>query len=662
MRRLDVGKWLVLVAALAAIVLLSSCSGTAPSVTSVTATCSPATITSGQTSQCVALVSGNGTYKQTVTWTASAGTISSTGLFTAPSVTSQSRPTIVATSTEDTTKAGAYQVTVNPIGSSISAVSVSCLPTSIQSGQTSQCSAVVSGTGSFDPTVTWTVSSGSVSSSGVVTAPNVPTNSQIIVTATSVQDSTKSALTTLNVSPAGTVTSVTVSCALTTIQSNQDSQCTAVVNGSGNFSSAVSWSASPGAVNPSGLYVAPTVSAATPVPVTATSQQNPSQSATTTLTVNPVAPGNNVVAVTVDSGPAKSYVNGAFATVNICVPGTATCQTIDHLLVDTGSAGVRLLASGAAGGELSLALPQVLAPDGNPLHECFPLQDGFAWGPVTQADVTMGGEQASNLAVQVIGEAGESSVPASCSNGMTDLSTLSALGANGILGVGLFQQDCGTACSQGVNNVYYSCPAGIACNPIELSITSQVANPVPFVAGDNNGVLLQLPAVTPPGAATVSGMLFLGIGTQANNGVGTATAYSTDANGNFVVTYNGANYPGSISSGSNAIYFLNSTLVPQLPTCVASLTEYYCPASTQSIMATNVGLNNASSPITFSVDNAQDLFANNPGYAAFPTLAGPSKAAAPAFDWGLPFFYGRNVFTAIQRANTPLGPGPFWAY
>jgi Protein of unknown function (DUF3443) len=662
MRRVDVGKWLLLLAALTSLALLGACSSSSSSVTSVTVTCSPFTINSGGTSQCSAIVSGSGNYSQAVAWGVNAGSIDSNGMFTAPIVTSQQRPIITAVSKQDTTKGGTYQVTVNPTGPSITSVSVSCSPSVIQSAQTSQCSAAVSGTGDFNGAVTWSVSSGTISSSGLVTAPIVPTNTQITATATSVQDTTKSSFATVNVTPAGTISSVSVNCALPVIQSNQDSQCTATVSGTGNFSPAVSWAASPGTTTPSGLYVAPTVSAATAVPVTATSLQNPAQSATTTLTVNPVAAGNNVVSVTVDAGPTNSYVNGAFASVTICVPGTATCQTIDHLLVDTGSAGVRLLASGAAGGELNLPLMQKLAPDGNPLHECFPLADGFVWGPVAQADVQLDGEQASNLAVELIGQAGESAVPGTCSNGTTDLSTLAALGANGILGVGLFMQDCGTACTQAPTNVYYSCPAGGACNPIALSTTNQVLNPVPFLPGDNNGTLLQLPAVSPPGAATLTGTLLLGIGTQANNAVGSATAYTTDANGNFLVTYNGTNYPGSINSGLNANYFLNSTTVPQLPTCTGNFSQFYCPASTQSISATNVGLNSASSAITFSVDNAMDLFTNNPTFAVFPTLAGPSTAVPQSFDWGLPFFYGRNVFTAIERTNTPLGPGPFWAY
>ena len=49
-------------------------------------------------------------------------------------------------------------------------------------------------------------------------------------------------------------------------------------------------------------------------------------------------------------GPTGNYVNGLFATVTVCTPGNTNCQTIDHVLVDTGSNGLRLLAQGTAGG------------------------------------------------------------------------------------------------------------------------------------------------------------------------------------------------------------------------------------------------------------------------------------------------------------------------
>jgi hypothetical protein len=32
------------------------------------------------------------------------------------------------------------------------------------------------------------------------------------------------------------------------------------------------------------------------------------------------------------------------------------------------------------------------------------------------------------------------------------------------------------------------------------------------------------------------------------------------------------------------------------------------------------------------------------------------------FDWGLPFFFGRKVFTAIDSRATPAGIGPYYAF
>ena len=67
------------------------------------------------------------------------------------------------------------------------------------------------------------------------------------------------------------------------------------------------------------------------------------------------APADNVTELTVDSGlPNRAYYNGPFATVTVCVPDTSDCQSVDHVLVDTGSAGLRLL-----GSALTISLPLV---------------------------------------------------------------------------------------------------------------------------------------------------------------------------------------------------------------------------------------------------------------------------------------------------------------
>ena len=86
--------------------------------------------------------------------------------------------------------------------------------------------------------------------------------------------------------------------------------------------------------------------------------------------------GANVVAVVVDQGAQNvGYTNGLFAAVTVCVPDTSSCQTIDHLLVDTGSVGLRILES-----ELTLDLPAAKNASGSALAECSPFIDGTAWG------------------------------------------------------------------------------------------------------------------------------------------------------------------------------------------------------------------------------------------------------------------------------------------
>jgi len=108
--------------------------------------------------------------------------------------------------------------------------------------------------------------------------------------------------------------------------------------------------------------------------------------------------GSNVAPVTVDSGPAGT-VNTAFVSVTVCAPGTADCQTVDHVLVDTGSSGLRLVASVLPA---SFTLPALEDNAGNALAECLAFADGFAFGSVKQADVKIAGEQASALAVDTL--------------------------------------------------------------------------------------------------------------------------------------------------------------------------------------------------------------------------------------------------------------------
>ena len=79
------------------------------------------------------------------------------------------------------------------------------------------------------------------------------------------------------------------------------------------------------------------------------------------------------------------------------------------------------------------------------------------------------------------------------------------------------------------------------------------------------------------------------------------------------------------------------------------------------LSATIQGTGGAASLVSFSVANAETVLAVNPTFFAFNNLAG-TNSDSRVFDWGLPFFYGRNVFTAIEGQSTPGGLGPYVAY
>ena len=62
--------------------------------------------------------------------------------------------------------------------------------------------------------------------------------------------------------------------------------------------------------------------------------------------------------------------------------------------------------------------------------------------------------------------------------------------------------------------------------------------------------------------------------------------------------------------------------------------------------------------VDFEIGNAEQI---NASFYAFPGLGG-TNPNADSFDWGLPFFYGRRVATAIQGYTTSAGTGPYVAF
>jgi hypothetical protein len=379
---------------------------------------------------------------------------------------------------------------------------------------------------------------------------------------------------------------------------------------------------------------------------------------------------SNVVSVIVDAGPNgpnNSSVNTLYTTVTVCVPGSTTsCQTIDHIQVDTGSYGLRLLAS-----VLTLSLQGTMASNGNSLVECTQFVDGYSWGPIALADIQVGEETAASVPVQVIGSSTFATVPANCSATGTAEDTVAAFGANGILGIGVFEQDCGSGCApsttvdNSANGFYYSCTAASVCVGTTVALNSQVLNPIPLFTTDNDGSILVLPSVTAPGTTTLTGSLIFGIDTQSNNASGSETILAVDGLGDFTTVFNSQTLTQSfLDSGTNGTFFDDAALT----LCAdPNFKGFYCPAGSQPFTATLMGTNNTSITEPFTVDNAQTLATNNPTFTVLPTLAGTFSTASSSntsntFDWGLPFYYGRRVFTAIENQRTAVDTGPYVAF
>jgi hypothetical protein len=324
--------------------------------------------------------------------------------------------------------------------------------------------------------------------------------------------------------------------------------------------------------------------------------------------------------------------------------------------VDTGSVGVRVLAS-ALGSTLTASLPAQSGatddPTGNAaIAECAQFNSGFTWGAVKRADVKIGSKVAGNLPIQVIAD-GKYSTPDAClSRGGTNLNTAGMMGANGVVGISPAQRDYAAAANTALPATYYYCTSATSCTSTRVPLDTQVMNPIANFTSDNNGSIMRLPALPAGGQASATGELVFGIGTQANNALPpNANVLTLNQYGYFTTTYQGYQYLSAIDSGSNANFFTDYTTLYS--------GDWFVPASTLSLSAILVGSTSGSTPVTvpFSLANVYTLLTNQ--YAAYDSLGGPLYNT---FLWGLPFFYGRSVYTALNNATIGTHIGPFIAF
>jgi hypothetical protein len=309
--------------------------------------------------------------------------------------------------------------------------------------------------------------------------------------------------------------------------------------------------------------------------------------------------------------------------------------------------------------------------------ECAEFGSGATWGQVEKADVYLtgvsGGEQVASVPIQVINDSYSGGYTQSFDGSQIcpfvhDTSPSTA-GYNGILGLGLLDQDCGSNCSAAVPSDpnYFACNGTSSCVGVDsthgasMSLANQVQNPGFSIGTDSDGLEFILAATNTTGNLANDGCVVFGIGTRSNNTPTTGTAYAANAEAEFTVTISGNSYTQSfIDSGSNALY-----LDPSLPitACGGSLTGWYCPAG---LVNQTFTVNSIAS--AFSVENASTLFSTS--NKAFGNLGGPlTEDGSPVYnviDLGIPYFMGRSVWVGFTGQSNPSAfsgaVGPYWAY
>ena len=311
----------------------------APPVVAISVTPATASLVAGGTQQFTATVTGS--TDTAATWSmqevTGCGSVSSTGLYTAPAVAATCH--VVATSHADSTKKATATLTVTA-APPVVAISVTPATASLVAGGTQQFTATV--TGSTDTATTWTMQEasgcGSVSSTGLYTAPAVAATCHVV--ATSHADSTKKATTTVTVTAAPPVVAISVTPATASLVAGGTQQFTATVTGSTD--TAATWTMQEasgcGSVSSTGLYTAPAVAAT--CHVVATSHADSTKKATTTVAVTAAPP---VVAISVT--PATAAV---LACQSLALTATVTgfANTAATWTVQEGSAGGSVTALG----------------------------------------------------------------------------------------------------------------------------------------------------------------------------------------------------------------------------------------------------------------------------------------------------------------------------
>lgn len=365
----------------------------------------------------------------------------------------------------------------------------------------------------------------------------------------------------------------------------------------------------------------------------------------------PAAPtDSNQVQIMAGCGLNNVGNNVPYVSVTICQDSSgANCQTINNVLLDTGSIGLKINQS-VLNSKLLSGLTSINDTTTNlPLSSCNLYGGGYLFTNAYTATVKLGGMTSNNMPIQVINDINQSTVPASCS--LVSFNNLLAnSGANGVIGV-----NPQVFASNSHVKLYIESQAGVYTQlDYKTANSDPILNVNPIVGfAESNGLIISLPAVTANSNTNIYGVLTFGVNTRANNQINNASVQLI-GNKSSELGYFKSTSTTNVTSrtifdtGTNGyvVYGLN----------MAQCGNNYCPGSPTTWTSS---LSNWGFDITTSYNESIQI--SNPvnqASAIMPNWAFVSNTPGITV-YGLPFFFGKNVYAQFP---TESQASPVWGY
>lgn len=374
----------------------------------------------------------------------------------------------------------------------------------------------------------------------------------------------------------------------------------------------------------------------------------------------------NVSPMVVDGFPCKSggkageinWPQVPYVSVKICSPGSlANCQVIDHVIVDSGSTGLRVAYSALSpklrSGFKKLPLKSSF---GKTLTECEAYISSYVYGPIAQADVHIAGESARNTQLQIFGHP-RYRVTRDCKRqGGDEMDSTQSFGGNGLIGVSFYLRDD--------HALYYNCQPNTSFCKANTTFPG-IPNTVSQFATNNNGAVLSFPPLSTPDSSTpIEGTLAFGISTQSNNTPGVNTLAllndggTTSDSGTFEAKI-GSNWSNAyIDSGTDTVYFYDDQN-SALKACPSTsyYAGWYCPLATQHLTfnLADAGTTKTQGYLHFTVANPRNTFTSSTiAYDNIGGVSSPSSNLDNSMAFGLSVFFGNKMYFLFndQKAST----------